>query len=504
MIQEWEKIAEAMGWKMVVATVDEFGVVNLAAEFIVDISEKSIIFCKFPESRTLDNIRTNPKGAAAIINWNTMKGFQFKGLMTQLRSYTPQKARAIKTYTEMLELGATQIVELSIAEVFDVVPKENQLDALFKGESFYSYFNKKIKYNQFKRPDYTTNSISQLKDRINNHLKSLLQNGFNSFVGTVENYGTPNISPRFVLEATDEFIFWGDKFKNKTFMNFSRPSPITVAMIDWNALKGYQAKGWGTFHFFGDTIVKVNEYWKKYGMKDPFQAVHFRVEELEEMTLGPSKKIWSENERRVWFGPSSYAAQKAETIPVSNLKITSDEKVQMPKTEHSENKLLIYGNSEFEKNLAGLIREHKQFFVQEMLPEHSESYFENLSKNFQHTSSVILSLISESKKVDSTMSSVNFLSNALSHIAAFKLPENQKNQARMILLLPEKTTQYLTTSINMIESFVSMNKIGISLVFLRLNPESPAAKSEKFAAFLQSIFEMKYLDRINHFRFSEN
>lgn len=243
MLEEVKKIAEKMGNRMVTATVDEWGVVNLGAEFIVDVTGDSVYYCKFPNSRTVVNIQTNPKGAFAVIDWNAMKGYQVKGLMSIVTDYVPKSEYAIANYNKMMALGANQVIKMTVAEIFDVIPKENQMEALWRNDSvFMDYFNTKIKYSPFKKPMHEPFKLGVFKQTLNSNIQELLKNRFNSFVGTVETNGSPNVSPRFLLEAADDYLLWGDKFKNKTFVNFSRPSPITVAMIDWNQQIGYQAK----------------------------------------------------------------------------------------------------------------------------------------------------------------------------------------------------------------------------------------------------------------------
>jgi len=514
MLQEVRKISDEIGRRMVVATIDEFGIVNLSPEFIVDVTYDSVIFCKFPGTRTLQNIKTNPKASLAIINWNTMKGFQVKGLMKAIPSYTPFTEDSKKKLSEMMKVGATQLVELKAAEIFDVIPKENQLEALWRSDTYLEYFNTKIKYLPFKKPSFEPASLVQFKDDLNNHLKVLLSNRYNSFVGTVETNGSPNVSPRFVLEANDNFLLWGDKFKNKTFMNFSRPSPITVAMIDWINMNGYQAKGWGTFHFFGETITKVNDYWKPFGIKDPFQAVHFRVEELEYVTLGPSTQIMKGHERAEWASAPTYQPASAESIPIK----------QMPKPELTVQKtdntfssaplqqksfFICGGNLEAESKIETIFKNSNYSVTREMILDNDDQHFENLPKAISVTNknvSIILTSMYNSGN-NSDFDLVNDTAKTMKYIRSILSSSLKGMIGRIVILLPEyELNSHTSDVLNLLEDYIksqiSENSPFATAVFVtlpQLEKLSDSDYTNLISKSLLPIINAPFLGRINYF-----
>ncbi len=517
MLQEVRKISDEIGRRMVVATIDEFGVVNLSPEFIIDVTYDSVIFCKFPGTRTLQNIKTNPKGSLAIINWNSMKGFQVKGLMRTIAAYNPISEDSQKKLAEMRKVGATQLVELKAAEIFDVIPKENQLEALWRSDSYMEYFNTKIKYLPFKKPSFEPSSLSQFKNELNSHLKTLLANRYNSFVGTVETNGSPNVSPRFVLEANDNFLLWGDKFKNKTFMNFSRPSPITVAMIDWIKMDGYQAKGWGTFHFFGETITKVNDYWKPFGIKDPFQAVHFRVEELEYVTLGPSTQIMKGHERAEWASAATYQPAPAVNSPVPQISKQEQisQKIEKAGTlNNSASRLqksffICGGNLETETKIESIFRSLNFASSREMILETDDRHFENLPKSISVTSKnfnlVLTSMFNSGKNSDFDL--LNDTAKTMKYIRSILGSSLKGMIGRIVILLPEyELNPHTSDVLNLLEDYIksqlSENSPFATAVFVTLPDFEKLSDSDctkLISKSLVPIINAPFLGRINYF-----
>jgi len=62
-------------------------------------------------------------------------------------------------------------------------------------------------------------------------------------VGTADESGLCNISPRtsFCLEGNS--LYWLELFKHKTFHNFSKNKWVSIAVIDKEKLSGFQLKG---------------------------------------------------------------------------------------------------------------------------------------------------------------------------------------------------------------------------------------------------------------------
>lgn len=513
MLNEVRQIAESIGRRMVVATVDENGVANLSPEFIVDVTETSILFCKFPGTRTLQNIRKNPKGAVAVINWTIMKGFQVKGLMRQVASYTPSTEAGKAMLLKMQQVGAPQLVELVAAEIFDVFPKENQTESLWKSAGFSEYASFKIRYPDFVKPDYEPASLIPFKSDLNRHIQTLLENKFNSFVGTVETNGSPNVSPRFLLEAADNFLLWGDKFKNKTFLNFSRPSPITVNLIDWNKMDGYQAKGWATFHFFGETLIKVNDYWKKFGITNPFQAVHFRVEELEYITLGPTKPLMAAHDRQTWVGSSGLqstsSAQPSSIQKPEEATLKQDESREEIKTTQGKFSVLIGGShtdvnhileSGLKKKPVQVLKDQPSGDAEPALSAGGMTFSESETDvKVILTSFFNQPVISESDFMDSfiqTMKSVRL----------FLASPSGKKISKIVILLPVTfPEQQFRSELNLLEDYlktqIALFSPNCSLLFLSL-PDPSQHRSQEFENwFTESVYNMltaTYLGYVNY------
>ena len=62
-------------------------------------------------------------------------------------------------------------------------------------------------------------------------------------VGTADESGLCNISPRTSFHLADNSIYWLELFKHKTFHNFSKNKWVSLAVIDKEHLSGFQLKG---------------------------------------------------------------------------------------------------------------------------------------------------------------------------------------------------------------------------------------------------------------------
>lgn len=75
-------------------------------------------------------------------------------------------------------------------------------------------------------------------------IRLIIKEGNVVLVGSVDQDGTPNISPRFVLSILEnEKLLFADAFQNKTFSNVKAWPKVTVAILDKNIMGGYQLKG---------------------------------------------------------------------------------------------------------------------------------------------------------------------------------------------------------------------------------------------------------------------
>ncbi len=79
--------------------------------------------------------------------------------------------------------------------------------------------------------------------KISEDVKQLIRNEGVIIVGTADESGLSNISPRSTFHVTDDEIYWFELFKHKSYDNFMRNPLISVAVFDRNELNGYQLKG---------------------------------------------------------------------------------------------------------------------------------------------------------------------------------------------------------------------------------------------------------------------
>ncbi|MEE8383686.1 MAG: pyridoxamine 5'-phosphate oxidase family protein [Nitrosopumilus sp.] len=79
--------------------------------------------------------------------------------------------------------------------------------------------------------------------KISEDVKQLIRNEGVIIVGTSDELGLSNISPRSTFHVTDDEIYWFELFKHKSYDNFMRNPLVSVAVFDRNELNGYQLKG---------------------------------------------------------------------------------------------------------------------------------------------------------------------------------------------------------------------------------------------------------------------
>jgi len=79
--------------------------------------------------------------------------------------------------------------------------------------------------------------------KISEDIKQLIRNEGVIIVGTVDEAGISNISPRSTFHVTDDKIYWFEIFKHKSYDNFMRNPWVSIAVFDRNELSGYQLKG---------------------------------------------------------------------------------------------------------------------------------------------------------------------------------------------------------------------------------------------------------------------
>jgi len=79
--------------------------------------------------------------------------------------------------------------------------------------------------------------------KISEDIKQLIRDEGVIIVGTVDEGGLSNVSPRSTFHVTDDKIYWFELFKHKSYENFMRNPQVSVAVFDRNELSGYQLKG---------------------------------------------------------------------------------------------------------------------------------------------------------------------------------------------------------------------------------------------------------------------
>jgi len=79
--------------------------------------------------------------------------------------------------------------------------------------------------------------------KISEDVKQLIRNEGVIIVGTADESGLSNISPRSTFHVTEDEIYWFELFKHKSYDNFMRNPLVSVAVFDRNELNGYQLKG---------------------------------------------------------------------------------------------------------------------------------------------------------------------------------------------------------------------------------------------------------------------
>lgn len=321
MIYDLPFIAEAIGYIAIGASVDVWGVPQLGRITIVDIlaEQEEILFYDTDRVGLLENVAHNPKMSLSITNVKTFNGRQVKGLVEKVDSLRPVTEVGKVRYAEALKKGIESFAKMRIAEIYDVIQKEKPLrEAEWKGKAFAEYDKLRIEYPLFSPTALEPQNMPEFQHRFGPFFTALFTLRIPGYVGTVELRGTPNISPRFIIAAESNFLLWGDRFKNKTFFNFSRPSPITVFTPNPETGDAFIFKGWAKFHFFGKTVVKVNEAWHQIGFKDPMQAVHFYPEEIDVIAANkPPQRYFEARAREKWLPLpvfEAHAAQLGEAV----------------------------------------------------------------------------------------------------------------------------------------------------------------------------------------------
>jgi len=79
--------------------------------------------------------------------------------------------------------------------------------------------------------------------KISEDIKKQIHDESVIIVGTVDEIGLCNVSPRSTFYVTDDEIYWLELFKHKSYDNFKKNHWVSVAVFDKHKLSGYQLKG---------------------------------------------------------------------------------------------------------------------------------------------------------------------------------------------------------------------------------------------------------------------
>jgi len=132
---------------------------------------------------------------------------------------------------------------------------------------------------------------------ITNDIKKMIGEKDAIIVGTVDQLGICNISPRSTYHVTDKAIYWYELFEHKSFQNFSNNPWISVAVFDTTELNGYQLKGKASIlvdeEEYYHIKLKILDRLKKQGKrkildqvnKQPFKIIKFTPKAI--FTLRP-------------------------------------------------------------------------------------------------------------------------------------------------------------------------------------------------------------------------
>lgn len=366
MLYDLKIIADEINRVAVGASVDLWGVPQLTKVILLDILEESeeILFYDAYNGTMIENLQYNPKVSLSITNVRTFNGRQVKGIASVVTSVVPVTPVGRKLYSDAISRGVRYFIKMHIAEIFDVIQKDKSLrEAAWRGKAFQQFDKLDITYPAFSPSQLQPVKINAFQETFRPFVQAQLEKRFPGFVGTVEFRGAPNISPRFIISAEENFLLWGDRFKNKTFFNFSRPSPVAMLALDWETGDSLEFQGWGKFFFFGKTVLLVNEVWRKIGFKDPMQAIHFFPEEIYRVQQNKRVPILKGRNRADWLPQPTVKKQfNLDVTPTAPL---AEPPKAMPPTAPPLPKIVMLSNEHLAAHICASL---KQDFNMKLLP----------------------------------------------------------------------------------------------------------------------------------------
>ncbi len=286
--------------RALLATRNASGLPHISPELIGHWDENAIWFAKFPGARTLENLARFPDAAISVVDWKSFRGLQVKGRVT-LESTAPENSRAPQIWHRLAARGINQYARLEIMEVFDVIPSEgrNLATPLWKKAPRWA---SSTTAPSFSSPDISPRPQPEPFRRLFAEMVTRLRASHTpAFIATVDDTGMPNISPRFLLEIGEDYWFYGDGFRNKTFMNAARPSALAVTLVDWEKEQGFMAQGWAEMRYTGEWLAKIRSSWNAMNFKaNAVQAVLFHPEIIEEIGLSRPSIVFKGNPIAGW------------------------------------------------------------------------------------------------------------------------------------------------------------------------------------------------------------
>ncbi|MCS6989179.1 MAG: pyridoxamine 5'-phosphate oxidase family protein [Chloroherpetonaceae bacterium] len=496
MFSELQRIADDVNRLAVGASVDEWGVPLLNRVVILEIlpDREEILFYDDDNAGMVENLQYNPKVSLSITNVKTFEGRQVKGIAEVEGSASPMTETGRRLLERAIAQGVKRFIRLKIAEIFGVIQTDKSLrNPDWRGKIFPSYESLNIQYPVFSPQNLQPAKIQSFKETFDPFFQAQFEKRFPGFVGTVELRGAPNISPRFIIGAEENFVLWGDRFKNKTFFNFSRPSPIAMYLPDWSTNDGIEFKGWAKFHFFGKTVVQVNEAWHKIGFKDPMQAIHFFPEEIYRVNQRQRKAILKGRGRSAWL--PAPAVQKR-----FNLHVTLDRSVEIEQTSPKVASApafaplaLMLSDEPIAQDLIALLKSDLDV---QLVP--IERYDRSLLANACCLMTVFGNRATE---VD-----LHYL-RALFDAAAFYSDANleRKSVKFIVFIVAFEQSISLRAAINALESFAktlnqsSSTSVEIAVMFLPQQTNSQRFESE-LRSRVQSVLNADVFVELNHFK----
>ncbi len=85
--------------------------------------------------------------------------------------------------------------------------------------------------------------LMQIMVQITSDVKRMMNTQKMIFVGTTNEQGVPNVSPRSSFYVDTDVIYWYEIFRHKSYENFMTNNWVSVAVVDNVEFSGYQLKG---------------------------------------------------------------------------------------------------------------------------------------------------------------------------------------------------------------------------------------------------------------------